>query len=160
MAKTTAKSVWERAIKAIGNGWVKFIAKCNDIGATTFYVGQSMMLSATAGELVLAASMGTNNHTEFGLSVAEPIVDNDRFFLAKKLGAEILHNQKLASTYSIGDAVIQTATGTWTIAVSSTGAHLLQKLGFVVGPVDRVTGGVLKGIGDAFTATEPVDILI
>ena len=156
MAKTAASDVWESGIKATGNGWVKFIARINDIGATTYWVGTALEIG-NDGELLLFTTAQPDYNT--GVTVAEPIVDDDRYFLAKKKGAEILHNQKLASTYKIGDAVYQTAAGTWTLTDESTGASLLADPAFIVGPADRVTSGVIKGIDDAFTATEPVDIL-
>ena len=157
MAKTTASLVWHKAIKAIGNGWVKFIGKTADIGATVYYVGQGMELGDD-GEMVIFTTAQPDFLPQ--ITVAEPIVDDDRYALYKKKGAEILHNQKLAGTYKIGDAVVQTGLGTWTLADKDTAAHLLMDLGFVIGPEDRITATVLKGIDDAFTATEPVDILI
>lgn len=157
MAKTTASGVWHQGIKAIGNGWIKFIARTADIGATTYWVGQAMEIG-NDGELLIFTTAQPDYNT--GVTVAEPIVDNDRYFLAKKKGAEILHNQKLAGTYKIGDALYQTAAGTWTLTDESTAASLLCDPAFLVGPADRVTATVLKGIDDAFTATEPVDILI
>lgn len=157
MAKTTPKLTWHKAIKAIGNGWVKFIAKTADIGATTYWVGQGMELGDD-GELVIFTTAQPDFLPQ--VTVAEPIVDDDRYFIAKKKGAEILHNQKLVGTYGIGDAVVQTAAGTWTLADKDTAAHLLMDLGFVIGPEDRVTATVIKDINDAFTTTEPVDILL
>jgi hypothetical protein len=157
MAKTAASDVWHTAIKEIGNGWITFIARTADIGATTYWVGQAMEIG-NDGELLIFTTAQPDYNT--GVTVAEPIVDDDRYFLAKKKGAEILHNQKLAGAYVIGDCVYQTAAGTWTITDESTAASLLVDPAFVVGPVDRITGGVLKGIDDAFAATEPVDILI
>ena len=110
------------------------------------------------GELVIF----TTAQPDFNscITVAEPIVDDDRYFLAKKKGAEILHNQKLAGAYVIGDCVYQTAAGTWTITDESTAASLLVDPAFVVGPCDRITSTAVKGIDDALSATEPVDILI
>ena len=95
-----------------------------------------------------------------GISLAEDMVNGDVFAIVKKKGAEILHNQKLAGAYSIGTCVYKTAAGTWTVADKDTAASLLSEVGIVCGPADRVTGGVLKGIDDAFAATEPVDICL
>lgn len=159
MAKTAASDVWSEAIKNRGIDGVDFIARCSDQGAS-LYVGKGMMLANVDGELTVAAGMGTADHFDYSISVAEEIADDDRYFLAHRDGGRILHNQKLASTYKIGDALYQTATGTWTYAKSATGASLLCRLGFLVGPTDRITATVTKGIDDAFTATEPVDILI
>ena len=157
--KTKASDVWHMGIKEMGIGGVLFIARCPDIGATTHRVGQGYMLADVDGELAIAAGMGTADHFDYSISVAEPIVDDDRYFLAYRPSGRILHNQKLASTYKIGDALQQSGTGTWTYAKSSV-AGLLTRLGFLVGPADRITATVVKGIDDAFTATEPVDILI
>jgi len=156
--KTTASAVWHTAIKYSGIGGYDFIARCSDPGAAK-YIGYGMILADVDGELKLSTGAGTANHHDYGLSVAEELADLDRYFLCHKDGGKILHNQKLASTYKIGDAVYQSATGTWTYAKSSV-VGILFRLGFVVGPVDRITATVLKGINDAFTATEPVDILI
>ncbi len=156
MGKTVASDVWHKPIKEIGNGYIKFIARTADIGATTYWVGQAMEIG-NDGELLIFSTAQPDYNT--GVTVAEPIVNTDRYFLAKKKGAEILHNQKLASTYVIGDCVYQTAAGTWTITDESTAASLLVDPAFVIGPADRVTATVLKGIDDTFTATEPVDIL-
>ena len=95
-----------------------------------------------------------------GVTVAETIIDDDRYFLAKKKGAKILHNQKLAGAYVIGDAVYESSKGVWTHTDESTVESLLHEAGFVVGPEDRITDNVVKDIDDALTATEPVDILI
>jgi len=161
MAKTKASHVWHKGIKYRDkNGGFDFIARCNDIGSNTWAKGQGMMLSADAGELVLSAAPGDKDFHEYGLSVAEPIVDNDRYFLCHKDGGRVKHNQKLAAGYNIGDALVQTATGTWTIADDDTVGHELYRLGFLVGPADRITATVLKGIDDAFSATEPADILM
>ena len=158
MAKTAASDVWDKGIKEIGNGYMKIIAKTADIGATTYWVGQMLELGDDGEWLIFttASPDAPGAHAE----VAEPIVDNDRYCLIKIRGAEVLHNQKLAGTYKIGDAVYQTAAGTWTHADKDTAASLLMRHGTVVGPADRITATVLKGIDDAFTATEPVDIVI
>lgn len=158
MAKTAASHVWTEGLKYRGIDGVLFIARCNDIGSNTWWVGQSMMLADVDGELVIASGMGTADHVDYSVSVAEPIVDDDRYFLAYRMAGRILHNQKLASTYKIGDCLYQTAAGTWTIVKSST--SLLERLAFLIGPTDRITSAVVKGIDDAFTATEGVDILI
>ena len=160
MAKTAASHVWKEFFKYAGPGGFDFIARCDDIGANTWWVGQGMMLANVDGELVKAGGMGTADHFDYSISVAEPIVDNDRYFLAHRDGGKVLHNQKLAATYKIGDAVYQTAAGTWTYAKSSTAASLLCRLEFVAGPTDRITSTAVKGIDDAFTATEGVDIFI
>ena len=156
--KTTASAVWHTAIKYSGPGGFDFIARCTDPGAAK-YIGYGMMLADVDGELKLTTGPGTADIHDYGLSVAEELANEDRYFLCHKDGGKILHNQKLASTYKIGDALYQSATGTWTYAKSSVVGKLFR-LGFLVGPVDRITGTVLKGIDDTFTATEPVDILI
>lgn len=161
MAKTAASQVWHKGIKYRDkSGGFDFIARISDIGVTTYYVGQGMMLSDNAGELELAAAPGTKEFHEYGLSVAEKIIELDVYFLCHKDGGRILHNQKLAGNYEIGDALVQLATGTWTISDDDTAGHELRRLGFLVGPADRMTGDVVKGIDDAFTGAEPVDILI
>ena len=160
MAKTAASHVWEKFFKYAGPGGFDFIARCPDIGATTHWVGQGYMLANVDGELCIAAGMGTADHFDYSISVAEKIVDDDRYFLAHRDGGKVLHNQKLAGTYKIGDALYQTAAGTWTYAKSATAASLLCRLGFLAGPTDRITSTVVKGIDDAFTTTEPVDIFI
>lgn len=157
--KTKASEIWHKFIKSWGLDGIDFIARCSDQGGS-LYVGQGMMLANVDGELTVASGMGTADHFDYGLSVAEEIADDDRYFLCHKDSGKILHNQVLASTYKVGDAVYQTSTGTWTYAKSSTGASLLTRLGFVAGPEDRITASAVKGIDDAFTATEPVDILI
>lgn len=158
MAKTAASGVWNQGIKYRGIDGILFIARVNDIGSNTWWVGQTMMLANVDGELVIASGMGVADHVDYSISVAEPIVDDDRYFLAYRMAGRILHNQKLASTYKIGDCLYQTAAGTWTIVKSST--SLLERLAFLVGPADRITSTVVKKIDDAFTATEPADILI
>jgi len=158
MAKTSQKDVWHTAIKQIGNGWAKIIAKIADIGATTYWVGQGLEIGDDGAVIIFTTA--SPDHPAAHFQVAEPIVDDDLFCLIKVRAPEILHNQKLASTYEIGDCVYQTAAGTWTWADKDTAASLIGAVGFVVGPVDRITAGVVKGINDAFTATEPVDILL
>lgn len=161
MAKTAASDVHNKAIKSRGLDGIDFIARCSDLGAGGAMVAKGMMLANVDGELCIANGMGTADHFDYSISVAEEIADDDRYFLAhREGGGKILHNQKLASTYKIGDALYCTATGTWTYAKSATGASLLCRLGFLIGPTDRMTANVVKGIDDAFTATEPVDILV
>lgn len=156
MAKTAQSDVWHKPIKAIGNGWIKLIC---------FIVDQSgALLQGNGLELHDDGSLtifGTASPDWIpGISVAEDFADGDVYGLVKKKGAEILHNQKLAGAYSIGTCVYKTAAGTWTVADKDTAASLLGEVGIVCGPADRVTGGVLKDIDDAFTATEPVDICL
>jgi len=158
MAKTAASDVWKEFFKYAGPGGFDFIARCSDIGAGAGFVGQGMMLANVDGELTVANGMGTADHFDYSISVAEEIADDDRYFLAHRDGGKVLHNQKLAGTYKIGDCLYQTATGTWTIVKSAT--DLLNRLAFLAGPTDRVTSTAVKGIDDAFTATEPVDIFI
>lgn len=157
MAKTAASHVWHKGIKEIGNGYVLAIMRCSDAGAGGIQVGSGMMLAAVDGEMCVFADSAVHLT---GVTVAETIVDDDRYFLGKKKGGQILHNQKLAGTYKIADAVYCSATGTWTYAQSGTANSLLGEVGIVVGPADRVTATVLKDIDDAFTATEGVDILV
>ena len=146
---------WPKPIKEIGNGYIKLIVKITD---PTGVVYQGNGMEVATGEMVLF----TTGQPDWqpGMSYAEDTMDADIYIIAKKKGAEILHNQKLASTYSIGDPVYKTAAGTWTLAAQATGGSLLTEVGIVCGPADRVTGGVLKSIVDAFTATEPVDICL
>lgn len=157
--KTAASDVWHKGIKYRGIDGVLFIARCTDPGAAK-QVGYSMMLADIDGELILSSGAGTADHTDYSVSVAEELADLDRYFLAYRQAGRILHNQKLAAGYKIGDAVYESATGTWSYAKSSTGACKLMRLAFLVGPTDRITATLAKGIDDAFTATEPVDILI
>jgi len=151
---------WPTPIKAVGNGWIKLIVKIADpVGV--ILQGNGMEVGAVAdGEMTLFTTAQPD--WQPGMSYAEDTMTGDIFIIAKKKGAEILHNQKLASTYSIGDPVYKTAAGTWTHVQGDGGAaaSLLTEVGIVCGPEDRVTGGVLKGITDAFTATEPVDICV
>ena len=156
MVKTKANDVWHRAIKAEGNGWVDCIAFMTDV-AENWFKGQGLQMGA-AGAWIKFVTAVADFEPGF-VVLSEPKVDNDTYGLVRKYGAEILHNQKLASTYKIGDGVVQTAAGTWTIFDSGTAAHMLMRPGIVCGPEDRVTATVLKGIDDAFTATEGVDIL-
>ena len=157
MAKTKASDVWHKPIKFIGNGFIEFIARCADQGASRF-VGHAMQMG-DIGEWIVYATAVADYQGGF-LEVAEEIADDDRYFLAKRAGCKILHNQKLAGAYVIGDGVVQTSTGTWTLMDKDTAGHMLMKAGIVVGPADRVTATVIKDIDDALTATEPVDILI
>ncbi|KKN42896.1 hypothetical protein LCGC14_0708700 [marine sediment metagenome] len=156
MTITTAGGMWAKPIKEIGNGYIKFIARCIDLGAD-LYIGTGMEIGNN-GELIKYTTAQPDWQT--GITVAELIPDDDRYFIAKKNGAEILHNQKLASTYGIGDAVYQTGAGTWSLCDESDAESLLHTPAFVVGPADRFTAGVLKDIDDAFTSTEGIDILI
>ena len=160
VAYTTQALCWRTPIKAIGNGWIKLIVKIADpVGVIR--QGNGMEVGAAAdGEMTLFTSAQPD--WQPGMSYAEDTMTGDIFIIAKKKGAEILHNQKLASTYSIGDPVYKTGSGTWTIVQGDGGAaaSLLSEVGIVCGPADRITGGVLKGITDAFTATEPVDICL
>ena len=158
MAKTAASDVWKEPIKAIGNGWMKVIARCVDIGATTYWASQGLGLSTTAGEFTIFVTGDPDWNA--GITVAEDIVNDDRYCLIKKIGAEILHNQKLAGAYKIGTAVYKTAAGTWTVADHDTADSLLTEIGIVLGPADRVTDSVLKDMDDAITATEPCCICL
>lgn len=157
MAKTAASNVWYEPIKAIGNGWIKVIAQVVDTAAG-IKQGVGMGVSATAGNLTIFVSADPDWNAN--ITIAEDVVDNDRYCLIKKMGAEILHNQKLAGAYQIGAAVYKTAAGTWSHVDHGVPASLLTEIGIVVGPADRVTGAVLKGIDNALTATEPVCICL
>ena len=160
VAFTTQALCWPTPIKAIGNGWIKLIVKiANPLGE--ILQGNGMEVGAAAdGEMTMFTSAQPD--WQPSMSYAEETMTGDIFIIAKKKGAEILHNQKLASTYSIGDPVYKTAAGTWTIVQGDGGAaaSLLTEVGIVCGPADRVTDSVLKCITDAFTATEPVDICL
>lgn len=160
MAKDTQKKVWVTPIKYIGNGYIELICNISDpVGDLP--VGHQMMLADVAGEMCKATGMGTADHVEYGFSVAEAVVTGDLFALLRKVGAKILHNQKLVGAYSIGDAVINiTGSGAWTQAKSATANHKDYKIGIVCGPADRYEGAVLRDINDALTATEGVDICI
>ena len=157
-AYTTQALCWPEPIKAIGNGWIKLIVKIADpVGV--ILQGNGMEIGAVApGEMTLF----TTGQPDWqpGMSYAEDTMTGDLYIIAKKKGAEILHNQKLATGLSIGDPVYKSAAGTWTLVAVATAACLLTEVGIVCGPADRVTGAVLKGITDAFTATEPVDICL
>lgn len=155
MAKTAQSDVWPKAIKAVGNGWIKLIAFIVDQAADLFQ-GSGLELHDD-GSLTVFSTAQPDWCT---VTVAEDFADGDVYGLVKKKGAEILHNQKLATALSIGTCVYKTAAGTWTVADKDTAASLLGEVGIICGPEDRVTGGVLKGIDDAFTATEPVDICL
>ncbi len=157
MTITTPKGLFPKPIIDIGNGFIKFIARCVDLNQDA-YIGEAMEIGNN-GELIKFTTAQPDYNT--GVTVAQFIPDDDRYFVAKKCGAEILHNQKAAASgYGIGDAVYQTAEGTWTITDESTAESLLRTPGFIVGPADRITAGVIKGINDTFTGTEPLDILI
>lgn len=158
MAKTAASDVWYEPIKEIGNGYIKCIAQCVDVGAGGVKVPSGLAPSTTAGNLTPFVSGDPDWNS--GMMVAEDIADDDRYCLVKKIGAEILHNQKLAGGYQIGAAVYKTAAGTWTHVDHAVAASLLTEIGIVVGPADRVTSAVLKAIDDALTATEPVNICL
>ena len=148
--------VWPTTIKAIGNGWVDVVALMTDV-AENWFKGQALQMGDDGAWIKYAT--GVADFIGGFCVLSEPKVDNDTYGLVRKFGAEILHNQKLAGAYKNGDGVVQTAAGTWTLFDKDTTAHMLMRPGIVVGPVDRVTAGVLKGINDALTATEPVDIL-
>jgi len=158
MAKTTASLVWYEPIKEIGNGYIKCIAQCVDVGAGGLKQGVGLAPSTTAGNLTSFVSADPDWNAM--ITVAEDIVDNDRYCLVKKMGAEILHNQKLVGAYQIGAAVYKTAAGTWSHVDHAVGACLLTEIGIVVGPADRVTATVLKAIDDALSATEGVNICL
>jgi len=157
MAKTTASSVWMEPIKEIGNGYIKLIAQVVDTAAG-IKAGVGMAVSTTAGNLTIFVTGDPDWNA--GITIAEDVVDDDRYCLIKKIGAEILHNQKLVGAYQIGAAVYKTAAGTWSHVDHAVGASLLTEIGFVVGPADRVTAAVLKGIDDALSATEPTNICL
>ena len=160
MVKTSPSHVWHKAIKVHNWGGFDFICKIVDQDEA-LYIGNILMPHTVAGDMTQAAGMGTADQHDYGVSVAEEVADGDTYCLAHKDGGRVLHNQKLAGAYSIGDAVYQSSTGTWTLADSDTVAQsILMRVGFVVGPEDRVTSTAVKGIDDAFTATEPVDILV
>jgi len=158
MAKTAASHVWKEPIKFIGNGYIKLIAQIVDPGAGGIKQGVGMGVSTTAGNLTIFVTADPDWNP--GITIAEDVVNTERYCLIKKIGAEILHNQKLAGSYQIGAAVYKTAAGTWTHADHDAGASLLTEIGIVLGPADRVTDTVLKGIDDALTATEPVNICL
>ena len=157
MAKTTASAVWKEPIKEIGNGYIKLIAQVVDTAAGILQ-GVGMGISTTAGNLTIFVTGDPDWNP--GITIAEDVADDDRYCLIKKIGAEILHNQKIAGAYQIGAGVYKTAAGTWTHADHDVGASLLTEIGIVVGPADRVTDTVLKDIDDALTATEPVNICL
>lgn len=158
MAKTAASDVWSEPIKEIGNGYIKCIAQCVDVGAGGLRQGVGLAPSTTAGNLTVFVTVDPDWNG--GITVAEDIVDDDRYCLVKKVGAEILHNQKLVGAYQIGAAVYKTAAGTWSHVDHGVAASLLTEIGIVVGPADRVTATVLKGIDDALSATEPTNICL
>ncbi len=160
VAYTDQALCWSKPIKEIGNGYTKLIVKIADPSGVILQ-GNGMEIGAVAdGEMTLFTTAQPD--WQPGMSYAEDTVNGDIYIIAKKKGAEILHNQKLASTYSIGDPVYKTAAGTWTHVQGDGGAaaSLLSEVGIVCGPADRITSSVLKKITDAFTATEPVDICL
>jgi len=154
VAYTDQALCWKEPIKAIGNGWIKLIVKISDAE-----VLQGNGMEVATGEMCLF----TTGQPDWqpGMSYAEDTISGDIYIIAKKKGAEILHNQKLAAgTYKIGDPVYKTAAGTWTICAQATAGSLLTEVGIICGPADRITATVLKGITDTFLATEPVDICL
>lgn len=157
MAKTSASDVWHKAIKHIGNGYIDLICQCVDEG-TDIYAGHGMGVSTTAGNLTIFVTADPDYMTN--ITIAEDIADQDRYFLGRKKGAMILHNQKLSGGYQVGAAVYKTGAGTWSHVDHAVGQSLLMEVGIVVGPSDRITATVIKDIDDALTATEPVDICI
>jgi len=155
MAKTTPSLVWHKPIKVIGKGYIDLICKTPDIGATTYWAGQGLELGDDGAFVKF-----TTDQPDYmpNIVVVEDIVESDLYFLGRKHGAKILHNQLLAGTYTIGTGVYKTAAGTWTIADKDTPASLLVEVGIVCGPGQRVTGGVMKTMDDTFSVTEGVDI--
>lgn len=157
MAKTSASDVFSKPIKRIGNGYIDLIMRCQDQGATR-RAGTQMELHDD-GTFTIFTTTSPDAPLSH-VTVAEDIVDDDTYFLGRKLGAEILHNQKLAGAYQIGTAVYKTGDGTWTVADKDTAASLLGKIGIVCGPADRITSSDVKDIDDAVTATEPAEICV
>ena len=158
MGKTSPSHVWKEPIKAIGNGWIKLVAKITDPGGGGLLATSGLELAAAASELTLYTTAQPD--WVHDISLAEDAVNLDVYALIKKKGAEILHNQKLAGAYSIGDPVYKTAAGTWTIAAGNVATSLLHELGIVCGPADRVTATVVSNMDTVFTTTEPVDICV
>lgn len=148
--------VWPTIIKAVGNGWIDVVAKMTDVAANWFK-GQGLQMGDD-GAWILYVTANADFIGGF-VVLSEPKVDDDTYGLVRKFGAEILHNQVIASTYKCGDGVVQTAAGTWTLFDKDTAAHMLMRPGIIAGPEDRITSGVLKGINDAFTSTEGIDIV-
>jgi len=157
MAKDKASKVWHKAIKCIGNGYIELVCQCTDQLGDVF-AGHGMGVSVTAGNLCVFVTADPDYNCN--IIVAEDIVTGDRYFLGRKKGASILHNQKLGGAYQIGAAVYKSAAGTWTQAAHGVGQSLLMEVGIVVGPADRITSSAVKDIDVALTATEPVDICI
>ena len=157
MAKTSATDVWKEPIKEIGNGFIKVIAQVVDTAAGILQ-GVGMGVSTTAGNLTIFVT--ADGDWNANITIAEDVVDDDRYCLIKKIGAEILHNQKLAGAYQIGAQVYKTAAGTWSHVDHAVGASLLTEIGTVLGPADRVTDEVLKDMDDALSATEPCSICL
>ncbi len=158
MVKTAASHVWKEPIKEIGNGYMKVIAQIVDPGAGGIRQGVGMGVSTTAGNLTVFVTVDPDWNA--GITISEDVVNTERYCLIKKIGAEILHNQKLAGAYQIGAAVYKTAAGTWSHVDHAVPACLLTEIGIVIGPADRVTDSVLKGIDDALSASEPVNICL
>lgn len=158
MAKTSPSLVWHKPIKYIGNGFIELIAAITDFGGGGALAGIPLAPSTTAGSLCAFASADPDFQS--GITLAEDAVNLDVYALIKKKGAKILHNQVLASTYGIGDAVYKSAAGTWTHVDHGVAGTLIVDIGIVCGPADRITAGAIKTINDTFTATEPVDICI
>ena len=157
MAKTSPSDVWPKPIKEIGNGYIELVAAIVDLNAAAI-AGVGLAVSTTAGSLTIFVTADPDWIA--GLTLAEDYVDDDVYCLVKKKGAKILHNQKLASTYGIGDIVYKTAAGVWDHADHGVAASLLVEIGIVCGPGDRITSTVIKTMNDAFTATEGVDICV
>jgi hypothetical protein len=76
-------------------------------------------------------------------------------------GTPIYEYGQLASTYSVGDFVYESAAGTWTVVDADTAATLLFKLA-VVGYKERILStGAKSSIDDAYATTDTgVPILI
>lgn len=158
MAKTSPSDVWHKPIKEEGNGYIDLICACVDVGAGGLKAGVPMLPSTTGGNFT--AFVTADPDAPSNLTVAEDIVDDDRYFLGRKRGAKILHNQKLAGAYGIGHGVYKTGAGTWTELDHDAAASLIVESGIVCGPADRITGGDVKDIDDALSATEGVDICV
>ena len=157
MAKTSATDVWKEPIHSIGNGWIKVIAQVVDTAAG-IKQGVGMGVSTTAGNLTIFVTGDPDWNPD--ITIAVDVVNDDRYCLIKKKGAEILHNQKLAGAYQIGAQVYKTASGTWSHVDHAVAASLLTEVGTVLGPADRVTNEVLKDMDDALSATEPCCICL
>jgi len=156
MVKTAASDVWHNPIKEIGNGYITFVCLTVDQNEAV-YAGNGMEVGDDG-----AFTQFTTDQPDWptNIIVEEDIADGDTYFLARRVGAKILHNQKLAGAYQIGSGVYKTGAGTWTVADKDTAQSILMQPGIVIGPADRITSGVVKDIDDALSATEPVDILL